>query len=107
MHSHKERSLSFLMAIVSVNVVVFGGCGILHATVPRPKGGTVDDLIEGSRGICIWRVYTWFSQYHASIIKSSYGLTGLVITCVVISCNCTPLCLQSTMHSQAQNLKST
>ena len=59
------------MAIVSVNVVVFGGCGILHATVPRPKGGTVDDLTEGSRSICIWRVYTWFLQYHDSIIKSS------------------------------------
>ena len=71
MHSHMERSLSFLMAIVSVNVVVFGGCGILHATVPRPKGGAVDDLTEGSRSICIWRVYTWFLQYHDSIIKSS------------------------------------
>ena len=62
MHSHKERSLLFLMTIVSVIVVVFGGCGILHATIHRPKGGTVDNLIEGSRSICIWRVYTWFLQ---------------------------------------------
>ena len=58
MHSNKERSLSFLMTIVSVIVVVFGGCGILHATIHRPKGETVDDLIEESRSICIWRVYT-------------------------------------------------
>ena len=62
--------------LVKVNVVVIDGCGMLHAAVHWPKGGTVGDLINGvkkfvMRYLRFADVYLVFDSYYDYSPKSN------------------------------------